>query len=307
MSTQPIYILGAGAIGFPLAAHLAGAGRPVIAVRTSRPDLTRRTTAVTVAGGDREISAAVETASLAQLPPIAGTLVVTSKAHANPAIAQALAERGAAGPIVVMQNGVGVEQPFLDAGFPEVYRCVLYITGQTVGEHRFVAYAVKPSPIGIIRGDEAGLGAVVRAVHTEAFPFRAEAAIQREIWKKAITNAVFNSVCALLDEDAGVFVRNEAAAQIAHEVVRECVALTERLGLDLGEGELMEQIRWISRTAGSQLPSTVQDLRHGRPTEIDALNLAIARVAAAQRPALALPRTELLGRLVVALAERGGR
>lgn len=98
MSTQPIYILGAGAIGFPLAAHLAGAGRPVIAVRTSRPDLTRRTTAVTVAGGDREISAAVETASLAQLPPIAGTLVVTSKAHANPAIAQALAERGAAGP-----------------------------------------------------------------------------------------------------------------------------------------------------------------------------------------------------------------
>jgi 2-dehydropantoate 2-reductase len=295
-----VYILGAGAIGFPLAAHLAAAGRPVVAVRTSRSDVARASIVVTVQGDGEPISVPVETVSLAALTELAGTIVVATKSYANAALAQSLRPKSGASPLVVLQNGLGVEQPFLDAGFPEIYRCILYVTSQASADTVFVTRPVTASPIGVIVGNEAGLERSVAALSTRGLPFRAEPNIQREIWKKAIVNAVFNSLCPLLERDNGIFARESEVASLAREVVRECITLTERLGLALGEGELMEQILTISRRSDGQLISTLQDLRAGRPTEIASLNLEIARVAAALQPSLTLPRVELLGRLVVA-------
>ena len=301
MDTQSrISILGSGAIGFPLAVCLTNAGRSVVAVRTSRGDVAPHATTVVVDTGAELMRAAVETVSLAQLARLDGMVVVASKSYANAALAEGLKAKGARGPIVVMQNGVGVERPFLDAGFPDVYRCILYVTSQAIGEDSYATRPVTASPIGVIAGSETTLAACVDTLNTAAFPFRAEANIQREIWKKATINAVFNSICPLLDVDNGVFVRDAAVVSLALEVVRECVSLTERLGLDLGEHEVMEQIRRISRRSDGQLISTLQDIKAGRPTEIASLNLEIARVAAALQPGLALPRTELLGRLVAA-------
>ena len=149
-------------------------------------------------------------------------------------------------------------------------------------------------------GGEAELEQCVEALNTPGFPFRAEANIQREIWKKAIINSVFNSICPLLDVDNGIFARAEAVANLAREIVRECIMLTDRLGLDLSEGELMDQILLISRRSDGQLISTLQDIRSGRPTEIEFLNLEIARTGAELQPALQLPRTELLGKMILA-------
>jgi 2-dehydropantoate 2-reductase len=297
---ETIYVLGSGAIGFPLAAFLVRAGRRVVAVRTSRNDVSPGTVVVTVQGQDGSFSVPVETASLASLTGVDGLLAVTAKAHANEAIATRLREKGATGPVVILQNGVGVEKPFLEAGFSPVYRCVLYITSQATAPASFTVRPVTASPIGAVAGGEPGLEQVVRALDTAGFPFRAEANIQREIWKKAIINAVFNSICPLLEVDNGIFARDEAAANLAREVVAECVMLADRLGLGLSEGELMDQLMRISKGSTGQLISTLQDIRSGRPTEIAFLNLEIARVAASLQPRLQLPKTELLGKLIVA-------
>ncbi len=298
-SEQTIYILGAGAVGFPLAVHLARDGRRIVAVRTRASDAAAGAVEVTVDDGQRQFGATIETVALAGLGAVEGLLVVTAKAHANEAIARALQEQGARGDVVVLQNGVGVEQPFLDAGFTRLYRSVLYLTGQAMAERGFLFRPVTTSVIGVIQGDQAGLEQCVAALNTAAFPFRTEANIQREIWKKAIINSVFNSVCPLLDVDNGIFVRQEDAAQLAQDVIRECVALTDRLGLELSEEELMEQLLLISRRSDGQLISTLQDMRAGRPTEIPFLNVAIARVAASMQPPLELPRTALLGEMVL--------
>jgi 2-dehydropantoate 2-reductase len=297
---EMIYILGSGAVGFPLAAYLAAAGRAVVAVRTSRSDIPKGTITVAVQNDASRISAPVETVSLSKLVDIRGTIVVAAKSHANTAIAQALSAKAAAGPIVILQNGLGVEKPFLDAGFSSVYRCVLYVTAQPVAENGFTFRPVTASPIGIITGDEAGLQKCVADLTTAGFPFRPEANIQRETWKKAIINSVFNSICPLLDIDNGIFVRDAAAAKLAREVIRECVVLTDRLNLGLTEDELMEQLLLISKRSDGQLISTLQDIRTGRQTEIEFLNLEIARVAATMHPRIALPRVELLGNLILA-------
>ncbi|HEX8684335.1 MAG TPA: 2-dehydropantoate 2-reductase, partial [Ardenticatenaceae bacterium] len=299
-SKETIYVLGAGAIGFPLAAFLANAGRSVVAVRTSRADVPRSTVTVTLYNGGNRVSTPVETASLSELTSLDGTIVVTTKSYANEAIAQALNDKGATGPIVIMQNGVGVEKPFLDAGFSPIYRCVLYITSQAVSEYGFNVRPVSASPIGIVNGDESGLEQCVEALNTNGFPFRSEANIQRETWKKAIINCVFNSICPLLDVDNGIFVRDEQAAELAREVVRECVTVADRLNLGLSENEIMEQLMRISKGSDGQLISTLQDIRSGRQTEIESLNLEIARVAASMQPQILLPRVEFLGKMIVA-------
>jgi 2-dehydropantoate 2-reductase len=299
-SKETIFIIGSGAIGFPLAAYLADAGRNVIAVRTSRKDVAKGTITVTVNNGANRISATVETISLAKLTSLDGTIVITTKSYVNKAIALELKDKAATGPVVIMQNGVGVESPYIDARFSPIYRCVLYITSQATSGYDFTARPVTSSPIGIINGSESGLKKCVEQLTTDGFPFRYEANIQREIWKKAIANAVFNSICPLLEVDNGVFVRDEAAANLARELVRECITLTDRLSMGLSESELMEQIMRISKASDGQLISTLQDIKNGRQTEIEFLNLGIARVAASMRPKLNLPKIELLGKMISA-------
>ena len=62
----------------------------------------------------------------------------------------------------------------------------------------------------------------------------------------------------------------------------------------------MEQILLISKRSDGQLISTLQDIRIGRQTEIEFLNLEIARVAASMQPSIDLPRVEFLGKMIVA-------
>lgn len=296
---ETIYILGSGAVGFPLAAYLANAGRTVVAVRSSRNDIPKSTINVTVQDANTRLTTPIETISLSNLTNLDGTLVITAKSYANPAIALLLKERKATGPLVILQNGVGVERPFLDAGFAAVCRCVLYVTSQPTSEFQFSFRPIIASPIGIIEGPEAELVKCVEQLNTDAFPFRAEANIQKEIWKKAIINSVFNSICPLLDVDNGIFVRDEEAANLAKRLVNECMTLTDRLNIGLSESEVMQQILRIS-TGSKQLISTLQDIRNGRQTEIESLNLEIARLAASQQPPLYLPQTELLGKIILA-------
>ena len=299
-SNETIYILGAGAIGFPLAAYLAHAGRNVVAVRTSANDVPKSTINVTVQNDTAPIQASVQTISLSNLNQLDGTIVVATKSYANSMIAQALKEKGATGALVIMQNGVGVETPFLDAGFPVIYRCVLYATSQPTSPYDFTFRPVSASPIGAITENEGNLDACVKHLTTDSFPFREEANIQREIWKKAIINVVFNSVCPLLDVDNGIFVRDQAAVDLATELVRECVTLTDKLSIGLSEQEVLQQLLVISKRSDGQYISTLQDIRNGRPTEIASLNLEIARVAAALEPSLYLPKIEFLGKMIVA-------
>jgi 2-dehydropantoate 2-reductase len=304
---EVIYVLGSGAVGFPLTAYLAQAGRNVVAVRTSSQDVPESTVTVTVENETKGISTPVETISLSRLASLDGTIVVAAKSYANKAIALALQEKAATGPVVIMQNGVGVEKPFLEAHFSPIYRCILYITSQATSEYGFRFRPVTASPLGIVDGDDSALEQVVGQLHTAGFPFRPEANIQREIWKKAIINSVFNSICPLLEVDNGVFARDKAAADLAREVVGECVTLTDRLHIGLSEREIMEQIMLISKSSDGQLISTLQDINLGRRTEIESLNLEIARVAAATQPGLDLPRTEFLGKMILARSLLGSR
>jgi 2-dehydropantoate 2-reductase len=229
-----------------------------------------------------------------------GIIAVTAKATANRGIAPVLFHRIGDLPLVVLQNGIDVEAPFIEAGFQKVYRCVVYATGRRVDKFTYRFREVAPSPVGAVHGDGTEAIAIIDALSTPNFRFRTAEQIDREVWKKAILNAAFNSICPLMNIDNGVFNREEDVARVAKTVIAEASEVARRIGIDLATEELMEQLLLISRRSDGQLISTLQDLNSGKETEIDYLNLAISRAGAALEPPLDPKITRILGELVLA-------
>ncbi len=299
METERIYILGAGAVGMSLAVHLVNQGRAVTAVRTSTDAVDAQKVEITIAGsGGRTFKAPVETVSLAKLKRIVGTIVVTAKSFANGSIASKLSQLEISAPVVIMQNGIGVEDPYLGLDNLRIYRCVLYLTGQKIKDNTYRFAPIAPSPIGVVRGNENELQHLVDILNTAEFPFVLHRRIQPEVWKKAIINSVFNSICPLLEVDNGIFIRSERTALLAREVVDECIPVVQSAGFSLSAEEIMQQIATISKGSDGQLISTLQDINNGRETEIDYLNLEIARIAERAAPNNKVSTTRVLGELV---------
>ncbi len=302
-----IHILGLGAVGLPLAAFLVEAGRNAVAVRTRESALSAERIHVTVHLDEGAVlKVPVETVPLSDLKTLDGIVVVAVKSYANQPFAAELRKKAFTGPLVVMQNGIGVETPFLEASSAPVHRCVLYMTSQRDAADRVTFRQIASSPIGTVQGSDSGLEPCVAALTTERFQFHAVRDIRCEVWRKAIVNAVFNSICPLLGADNGVFARDAGAAKLADEIVAECVVLAKTIGVSLTQAEVMDRIMQISEGSQGVLISTLQDIRNGRETEIESLNLAMARLAAEEEPPIPLEKTAFLGRMILAKSTKPG-
>lgn len=272
-----------------------------MAVRVSQQGVNAMEVPVTVHTKDGIISIPVKTVSLSELQSIHGPVVITTKSYTNPDLVSSLKDKYTAGPVIILQNGLGVEAPFLaESKFASVCRCVLYVTAQATPERKITFRWVNPSPIGLVRGSEAELAECVQSLNTSMFPFRVEANISREVWRKTIINAVFNSICPLLEVDNGIFARDESIAALGTLIVKECLTLAHTCGIFLTETEILDKIMQISRGSEGVLISTLQDIQNRRPTEIDSINLALSRLAASQTTPIDLRMTDLLGQLILA-------
>jgi len=296
---KPIFILGSGAIGVALAVNLIKNNRDAILVKITRDDYFEEKRQISIENSNEDKKTAViHMVSLKKIEELIGTIVITTKSHANEIIASKLLEKKVKSPLVVMQNGLGVEEPFLSKRFKEIYRCVLFVTSQTITEYDVRYRPIKPSPIGIIKGDKQKLQEIVNTLSTPNFPFFVENQIQKVIWQKAIINSVFNSICPLLNIDNGIFFRNKEVTQIASEIIKECITVASAMGIELNEKEILQQVLNISEISTGQLISTLQDLNNKRKTEIAFLNLEIARLAKMHNQGSLIEKTELLGNLI---------
>jgi 2-dehydropantoate 2-reductase len=293
-----IYIIGSGAIGKALAVFLRISGQKVTLIRGSVNDGSVKTESIRVEMQDGTVSEAdIEIRTLDTLPEIDGIIVLANKSFGNQQLAVSLKGKTGNSPIVLLQNGLGVEKTFVDQGFAEVYRCVLFVTSQTVDDLTVRFKPVGICPVGIEQGGVDHLEDIVQQLHTPEFSFKSEADIQHIIWKKAIANCVFNSVCPLLEADNGIFHRNMGALEIARRIIAECVTIAKAKNILLEPTEVEESLLLISRSSDGQLISTLQDIYNKRKTEIDTLNFEIVRIADSLGRSEAVLETKLLGEL----------
>jgi 2-dehydropantoate 2-reductase len=250
-----------------------------------------------VVDDNTELEAEIEVSTISNFRELDGIIVLANKSYGNENISRALTGKVNHSPIVIMQNGLGVEQVFVDNDFPEIYRCVLFVTSQTISANKIRFKPVAVSPIGTLKSDKTNLHGIVEQLNGRDFPFKAETDIQRVIWKKAIINSVFNSICPLLEMDNGVFHREEGVLEIAKRVIEECTAIANGNGISLPADEVVESLLLISKTSDGQLISTLQDIKNKRKTEIETLNFEIVNIAKKLNKEDLVKETRLLGEL----------
>ena len=222
---KPIYIIGNGVIAKALAVALSIEGKKVTILRGSVDEEFVYQEHIEIEFDDENLSANVTISSLNHYQELDGIVLLTNKSFGNKALAGRLKSIIKRSPIVFLQNGLHIEESFIDQGFNELYRCVLLATSQSVAENKVRFKLVAPSPVGVIKGSENMLLSIVSNINTNIFSFRTETDIQTVIWKKVISNCVFNSICPLLETDNGVFHRNDSALRIAGTVISECLAV----------------------------------------------------------------------------------
>lgn len=294
---QPIYIIGNGVIAKALAVALKINGRNVTILRGSVEEKSEHSESIQVETGGEILEAEITVSSISNYEELDGLILLTNKSFGNPELAAKLKFKTKKSPIVFLQNGLHIENCFIEQDFSALYRCVLMATSQSVTDKKVQFKLVAPSPVGVIKGSDDTLKSIVDALNTDIFSFRTEADIQKLIWKKVISNCVFNSICPLLETDNGVFQRNDAVLKIAKTVISECLAVATNSGIRLTEDEVLENVLSISRMSDGQKISTYQDILNKKETEIETLNFAIAKVAG-QMTNIQVPVTALLGELI---------
>ncbi|UZR95259.1 ketopantoate reductase family protein [Chondrinema litorale] len=295
----PIYILGAGAIGKALAVNLILAEKNVVLLRASQDDIPETTTLINCRYKGEELPPVkVKSISLSLVDALDGIILVATKAYGNEAMAQKLKGKTGSSPLVILQNGLGVEAAFIDADFPELYRCVLFATSESLSETEISYKPVAASTVGSVKSKKTDLQQLVQAISTTNFAFTDVDNIQKIAWQKTIINCVFNSICPLLNVDNGIFQRDNDVLQLAKEVIVECLQIAKASNINLSQEKIEERLLFISKSSDGQLISTLQDINNHRETEIDSLNLAIVSIAEKLGLQSHVTRTKMLGELI---------
>jgi 2-dehydropantoate 2-reductase len=275
-----IYIVGFGAIGKALAVFFTAEGKSITVIRgsVSEGSPTQETVTVDMADG-AVLTETIQVTTLNAIDQFNGPVILTTKSFGNKELALKLQSQLTDTPIVILQNGLNVEAPFINNGFKHIYRCVLFSTSLIL-ENGVVRFRpVTDSPVGLIQGDKLTLQDIIAQINTPYFRFRPEENIQTVIWRKAIMNTVFNSICPLLETDNGIFHRDSFALHIARKLISAALAIASKAGIHLSQQEIETGLISISKASDGQSISTLQDINNGRQTEIDTLNFEIFKIA----------------------------
>ncbi len=183
--------------------------------------------------------------------------------------------------VITSQNGIGnVETLQKIVGEGRVVGGSSMCSAATLGPGHVSLTHLGPTSVGEVSGGsservEAFLGALRHA----GFPAKSAPDIRAEIWQKFVVNCSANAVAAVTGLRAGEFVDVPDLMTYRTRIVEEVLAVLGAKGITLPDPEAVRRICAGGRRMNR--PSMLQHVRMGRKTEIDALNGALVREAAA--------------------------
>ncbi|GJQ10002.1 hypothetical protein GpartN1_g1793.t1 [Galdieria partita] len=124
---------------------------------------------------------------------------------------------------------------------------------------------------------------------------------RKEMWKKLAVNCVINPLATIIRVRNGLL-SDRIPESLFEGICWEIVRTAERSGIILDHSDLMVQISETIKNSSRNICSTLQDIQNGRPTEIEALNGAVAHLA--RKYGLSVPYCETLFHLVKAMEAR---
>ena len=294
-----IAILGAGAIGGFLGAHLARAGADVVLIARGPHLNAMKESGIRVIDAKGDWTAHANATDDFGAMRDADVVFVTLKAHSLPPVAERMASNlGAETAVVGAQNGIpwwyfqrhggeleGIHLETVDPGGtvarvidPErIIGCVVYPATSLVS----------PGVVRHVEGDRFSLGELdgdqsarcVELSHVLAsagLKAPVQPRIRAELWLKLLGNAVFNPLSALTRATLGEMARSPLVATVVRGAMEEVDAVARRVGIEV-QVSIDQRIKGAARV-GDHKTSMLQDLEAGRPMEIDALTGSVVEL-----------------------------
>lgn len=125
---------------------------------------------------------------------------------------------------------------------------------------------------------------------------RFDSHVKNRIWQKVAFNAGMNAVCALSHSTPGILNSVAEAKQLVKDTAREVVNVAAAMNITVDIEAVCQTVDYACQNHGQHLPSMLQDLLAGKPTEIDALNGSVVRMA--RELGVSVPINTLLTTLV---------
>lgn len=310
MAIERVCVVGAGVIGSLYAGHLASVAD--VSVLTRR---TEHASALVDDGlrisGKSDLAARVDaTADAAQLPEFDLGIVATKATQLEDA-ARALAGRAPGATMMTIQNGLGAEELLRAHGDWPLVSAVTFMSGVRHSDTHVEYELDTETWLGPFSGtttyeqaQEIEALLVSSGLHARAFPD-----LRPAQWSKLIFNATVNTVAALTNlPHVGAFAAVAGSTdlgRLVRDLMEEGKAVAAAAGVQLHEDPWEMNVHAVQRgeTLAAEghyahVPSMLEDVRSGRPTEVDFITGALVREA--ERCGVPVPLHTAMYRLVKA-------
>jgi 2-dehydropantoate 2-reductase len=266
-----VVVFGAGSLGSLLGGLLAREHQVTLVGREPHVGAVRRD-GLRITGA---VEATVRPAATTDGEKLATDLaVVTVKAFDTETAARALAT-GDVGAALSLQNGLGNE-----ATLAEHLDCPVLAGTATYGAVLDEPGEVRCTGVGEVTlgaregGDSKPADRVGAAFAAAGVETTVAADMPRRLWEKLAVNAGINGPAALARVPNGA-VRDGELRAVSAAAARETARVARAAGVDLADDEAVAAVRRVADATADNAASTLQDVRAGRRTEVDALNGAV--------------------------------
>lgn len=298
VSSRPIWIVGAGAVGLHLAARLASVTAVTVVARGPRAATLAASGFALTGAEERAARVPVVEVTEAWTPPPRAIVLVAVKATQLADTLAQLGPRLTSGQVIgLCQNGLEVA-----ALAAEVLPMARWLrVACWLGAHLVAPTEVRVAgvfQIELAAEDEAARADMCfldEALRAAGYPVTRAASIAACEWRKSLWNLAVSGPCALLDAPNGAILDVPPLRALAEDLLAEARVVAAAEGVTLAAEDLARVFTSTARTRANY-NAMVQDLRRGARTEMPFLNGAVARLAA--RHGLAAPTHLALARLI---------
>ncbi len=185
--------------------------------------------------------------------------------------------------VVPLQNGLDSEAAVASVLGPEpVVAATVYMASSQTAPGRFLVRGTPRLAFAPYERQEDARLPRLRDVFVEAgVPTHLETDYRVMLWSKLVWNAPFNGICALTGALSGDAVAT--MEPLARAAMAEVIAVAKAEGVALPDALIDTMIAATQTLYARTEPSMLQDVRAGRPAEIDALQEAVVTRGARRR------------------------
>ncbi len=305
-----IAVIGSGAMGSLFGGRLSLAGHQVVLYDVYREHVEAvRAAGLAIedaAGGGTTRAHPAASTDPASVKGAEVMIVFVKSTSTEEAAAQFAPLAGSETIVLTLQNGLGNEE-IIRRHFG-ARRTAAGVTSQGatfLGPGRIRHAGRGPTHLSMADGRAERLSPLAAALTAAGFETHVEKDVASLVWSKLVINVGINALTAITGQTNGKLLDSDDTKAVIADLVAEALAVAKARGVKVTYDDPLATVYDVAGRTGANRSSMLQDFDRNRPTEIDFMNGAIVREAAAL--GIPVPVNATITRLIRAMEKLRSR